>query len=110
MVFLQTAGQICTTVETYDDNNDFYEINIHLLARKDPIFSMILSAIIEYQQISTRFFSSFQSVAKHLSRLTGAPSNPSNSSEKGGNQRLRLSHNGVSSILFAACVALNPIE
>ena len=58
------------TVETYDDNNDFYEINIHLLARKDPIYSMIL---IDYQQISTRFFSSFQSVAKHLSRLT--PSN-----------------------------------
>ena len=48
------------TVETYDDNKDFYEINIHLLARKDPIYSMILSAIIEYQQISTRFFHHFK--------------------------------------------------
>ena len=96
------------TVETYKNKEDSHGNELYLLARKDPIYSMILEAIIEYRQFLTRFSTSFQCVAKLLSQPTCAPSDLSTSFQKGAKQRLSLSYNGISGILNAACVALKP--
>ena len=77
-----------------EDQNEDGE-NLKIFVRKDPIYSMILAALMDYKCFLTRFISSFQNIANHIVGKSSAHFDIHHSSR-------------VSVSLLAACVALTP--